>query len=412
VILSAAVLLAAMLAQEPAEEEAHLSRVLAEASTSTVDYLRALEKHLERFPKSNRREEIERTLAKAAIETRDDRRLLIYGPRVVDREGDSPELLERMAIVLLRTDDKAKSDRARDFARRLERAASAIQWKDGPTARVRWKLRQDHDRTLGKALVYQSRAAGNLGEIEAAVELASRSYSVYPGAEAAREQARWLARQEKLGEAIPRLADAFAIPDADASEAERARDRVRLGEWHRKAHGSEIGLGDLILAAYDRTAKAIDSRRAELRRIDPNAEVTDPMQFTLGGLDGKALALTSLRGKVIVLDFWATWCTPCRAQHPLYEAVIKKYAGRPEVVFLNISTDQDRSVVKPFLEENGWKKTVYFEDGLQTLLRVTNIPTTIVINPRGEITSRMIGFLPDRFAAMLAERIDIALAER
>lgn len=106
-----------------------------------------------------------------------------------------------------------------------------------------------------------------------------------------------------------------------------------------------------------------------------------------------------------VVDFWATWCGPCRVQYPLYEEVRKKFESRPEVVFLAINTDQDRSVIKPFLDQNKWNKNVYFEDGLSAALKIASIPTTIIVNRKGEIVNRMNGFLPDRFVEMLTERI-------
>ena len=52
----------------------------------------------------------------------------------------------------------------------------------------------------------------------------------------------------------------------------------------------------------------------------------------------------------MVLDFWATWCGPCRAQQPLYEQVKERFKANPNVAFLNINTDEDRTVVKPFLD--------------------------------------------------------------
>ena len=99
------------------------------------------------------------------------------------------------------------------------------------------------------------------------------------------------------------------------------------------------------------------------------------MQFTLSGLDGDKLPLSSLLGKVIVLDFWATWCGPCREQHPLYEQVKARFKDTGDVVFLSVDTDEDHSLVKPFLESDqvdGQK--VYFEDGLQSLLRSLPFP--------------------------------------
>jgi thiol-disulfide isomerase/thioredoxin len=112
----------------------------------------------------------------------------------------------------------------------------------------------------------------------------------------------------------------------------------------------------------------------------------------------------------VLVDFWATWCGPCRAQYPLYEEVKKKYKDRDDVVFLAISTDEDRGAVEPFLKEQHWNKNVYFEDGLSSLLRVSSIPTTIVFGRSGKIAARLNGFLPEQFVDMLSARIEAELA--
>jgi thiol-disulfide isomerase/thioredoxin len=262
---------------------------------------------------------------------------------------------------------------------------------------------------MGRALTFQARATGNLGKLDEALALARRAYATYPNAESAREIARWLARSGNEEEAVRHLADAFTIVDTRSTQSDRARDRARMGELYRKVHGFEKGLGDLVLEAYDRTAALLAARRDDLREKDPNAGLTDPMEFTLSSMSGGKLSLASLRGKVIVFDFWATWCGPCRAQHPLYEEVKQRFKNNPDVMFLSVNTDEDRELVAPFLKENGWKVQVHFEDGLSRALQISSIPTTIIIGKGGEIYSRLNGFLPDRFADMLTERIRGAL---
>jgi thioredoxin-related protein len=79
-------------------------------------------------------------------------------------------------------------------------------------------------------------------------------------------------------------------------------------------------------------------------------------------------------------------------------------------VFLSIATDDERELVAPFLQENNWSpQRVYFEDGLSRVLGITSIPTTIVLDRRGEVVSRMNGFVPNRFVDMLTDRIKDAL---
>jgi thiol-disulfide isomerase/thioredoxin len=184
-----------------------------------------------------------------------------------------------------------------------------------------------------------------------------------------------------------------------------------LSEEYRQVHDSEAGLGDLILAAYDRTAGLVDARRRHLQTMEPNFGATDPMQFVISGLDGKKLGLGSLKGRIVIMDFWATWCVPCRTQHPMYETVKERFKDRSDVVFLAIDADEERLLVEPFLDAQKWSRTaVYFEDGLQRLLKVDSIPTTIMFDKRGRLWSRMNGFAPDRFVETLTERIQTALA--
>ncbi|MGH9628337.1 MAG: redoxin family protein, partial [Bryobacteraceae bacterium] len=272
------------------------------------------------------------------------------------------------------------------------------------------QLEEESAQALARSLVLQARAMGNLGKMTEAIDLARKSYAAYPTAESAREIGRWLARTGREEEAIPHYADAFTIDDPRNTEADRAKDRAVLGKLYTKLKGDEKGLGDLVLEAYDRTTALSASIRERQRAQDPNAKLTDFMEFTLTGLEGDKLELTSLKGKVIVMDFWATWCGPCRVQHPLYEEVKKRFADDENVVFLAINTEDDPAMVEQFLEKNQWSKKVYFESGLSQLLKIASIPTTIIVGRDGQVFSRMNGFVPERFVDMLTERIKEALA--
>ena len=416
VLCVSAVSLSSGFAQKPDQaeaEERQLEEALAEAGSSAVDFIRALEIHLAKHPDSKRRPELERALAKAALETKDDKRIVLYGERVLARDPDDLQLLDRVARALLAGEEngKARSERALNYARRFEVGLRQAE-KSKPSGRVspaQW--REEIDRGLGRALALQARATGNLGRTAEAAILAQTSYDTYPTAEAARETARWLARSGKHQEAIRRYADAFTISDPRSTDADRASARASMGELCRKLKGSESGLGDLVLEAYDRTTALLGERRLKLRQADPNVQVTNPAEFTLTGLDGDKLALASLRGKVLVMDFWATWCGPCRVQHPLYQEVKRNFKDRSDVVFLSVNTDEERDGVREFLEAHQWEKRVYFEDGLSSALRVSSIPTTVLLDKKGEVISRMNGFIPERFVEMLTERIREALSQ-
>jgi thiol-disulfide isomerase/thioredoxin len=396
-------------AQKPTPQPAWMvawQHALDEAGASSVDALRAFETYLKQFPDSPQTQEAERYLLRSAIDLKDDPRTALYGERVLELAPDDVAMLDRVARAELHLGGAENAARALKHARAFAAIVENLPPADGRDAA---KKQEERDRGLARMLLYQSRAKRILGEKEEAEKLAARGFQVYPNEEAAREWAEVLVALDRQEDAVRRYADGFAIPDARAADADRAADRQLAGELYRKLHGSEAGLGDVILAAYDRTSALLAERIKKARAIDPNLGLTDPMQFTLTALDGSKLALAKLRGSVVVLDFWATWCQPCRAQHPLYEELKKRFHDHADVVFLSIDTDEDRSLVAPFLEQIGWSRTVYFDDGLQRLLQVSSIPSTILFDKQGRIASRMNGFIPDSFVEQITERINAAL---
>jgi thiol-disulfide isomerase/thioredoxin len=399
-------------AQTADPESQALNHALEEAGASPVDFIRALENHLQKYPGTARRAEIERGLVHGAVDAKDYRRIALYGERVLARDANDAEVLQQVANAELKNDSPDDARKALAHAKVLEAllAESAKQAREKPESGPRGTTRiVENDVRLATAILFESRAQGTLGDAVKAADLARHSFEVSPSGEAAREAGYWYNQQGKSADAVRWLADAFTLGDPRISETDRNRDRAQLGEIYTKWKGSEAGLGDIVLASWDRNREVIAQRRLMLKQFDPNMQLSNPMDFTLSGVDGSKLKLSSLRSKVIVLDFWATWCGPCRIQHPLYDKVKEKYRGRDDVVFLAIDTDEDRAVVPSFLASNKWTYNSYYEDGLSILLKVTSIPTTLVFDEHGELASRMTGFDPDRFVKMLSDRIDDAL---
>ena len=394
------------------QEEEDMQRSLSESSGSPIEVIHALEAHLKKYPSTSKRREIDRTLTKSAIELRDDRRIIEYGERALKADPDDLQILDRVTGALLQsqTTNPEKAARALVYAKRFETIVLKVE-QEKVERRDTARRKDEVDRGLSRAFLFQARAHGTLGKYDEAIELAKKSFDRYASENAAHEAGRWLAKAGRQQEAAEMFASALMVPDPRATDADRADDRKSLGESWVKAKGSEAGMGDLILAAYDRTNALIAERNRKLNALDPNRDVTNPIEYTISDLSGKPLKLADLKGKVLVLDFWATWCGPCRAQYPLYEEVKKRFKDRADVVFLAISADDDPSLVKPFLEEMKWNKNVYFDDGLARLMAVGNIPSTIIFDKQGQLASRMNGYLPDRFVDMLTERIQSALGE-
>jgi thiol-disulfide isomerase/thioredoxin len=389
------------------EEQQDLMRAVSEG-TSPVDLIRTLEAYLAKYPHSVQRADVERTLANAAVESNDIPRIAKYGELAAATSADNFLLLDRLAYAFLILGGEENAGKAYRYARAFEDLVDRMPVATGKDAA---RKQDEQERAIGHALMYQARARTMQKDDQDALRLVARAFSAYPSEETAREWAEVLLRAGKQAEAIDHLAEAFVIPDPSATDDKRQGDRLLLGELYAKLHGSEKGLGDLILAAYDRVSTTVETRHKKLLALDPNSSLADPMEFTVTGLDGKKLRLASLKGKLVIMDFWATWCVPCRIQHPLYETLRERFGARGDVVFLEMNSDEDRSVVEPFLTAEKWDKTVYFEDGLARLLNVMNIPSTILIDKNGRVASRMDGFDPDTFLNQMAGRIQSMLGD-
>jgi len=394
--------------QDADAQRRELAGAVQEANTSSMDMIAALEKFLRKYPDTALKPDIYKYLAKAAIDTKDDARTIRYGvPAVEAAPSLDINLLDRTTAALIRTGGKENATRALAYAKRIEDYVIRVPVPEGPEAA---KNQEDHDRIVARVLLYQARANSELGNDDDARKQAALAFMAYPDSLSARTASDALERLGRHQEAIERRADAFAIPDTRATFEERAQDRRLLGEWYQKLHeGSEKGLGDEILAAYDRTSKAVEKELSQLRRLDPNLGLTDPMKYTLAALVGNKLELPSLRGQVVIFDFWATWCVPCRAQHPLYEEVKQRFRDRSDVVFLSVDTDEDHALVPGFLKEQNWSNQVYFDSGLVKLLAIDSIPSTMIADKKGRLVSRMDGYLADKFVDQLTTRIKAAI---
>ena len=412
VIIAVLAAAAAGLAQGPSVasmanvEQAELSSAVAEANGSPLDFIHALEKHLKKYPASAQRAQIEDTILKTAIDANENRWIAAYGEKSLARQV-APDLavLDRVARALLDGGAPEPAARALAVASRYEATIQAMakQRPEGHLTEGQWAL--EVEKGLSRALSLQSHALGNMGKFPDGAALALQAWSHWPSAEAAREAAHWLDQQDKATEAIAWYANAFAMDDPKTTPEQRTKDRMRLAELYRKAHGSEKGLGEVILAAYDSSTTSRTARvRAQLPK-DPNIEAGVISDFRLASMGGAELSMKSLHGKTLVLDFWATWCVPCIAQHPMMERIKKKFADSKDLVFLALDSDEDRTVVPAFIQQQKWEGPVYFESGLARLLNIASLPTILVLDGQGRIISRMAGYIPEKFEAMLEQRI-------
>ena len=147
------------------------------------------------------------------------------------------------------------------------------------------------------------------------------------------------------------------------------------------------------------------------------ADSDKPLDFSLPTLGSTAqIQLAQYRGKIVYLDVWASWCTPCLRSMPELEALREKFRGQPfEVVAVNV--DHDAAAARAFLERVGVHYPVAFDrDGLQLRGRLPNqadleaLPVGMLLDGRGAIRLTHRGYAPGQ-SAFLSEHIETLLAE-
>lgn len=110
-------------------------------------------------------------------------------------------------------------------------------------------------------------------------------------------------------------------------------------------------------------------------------------------LDGKTIRSSDFKGKVVILDFWATWCPPCREEIPGFIALQQEYQKKGLVV-IGASEDQDGpDIVKKFMKEIGINYTVVMADDktVKTFGEIEALPTTFIIDRNGQIVNQHVG---------------------
>ncbi len=150
------------------------------------------------------------------------------------------------------------------------------------------------------------------------------------------------------------------------------------------------------LNAFVSSPGADEATVAEARRIIANPiRGREPFapDFSFETRDNQTISNASLRGKVVLLDFWATWCPPCRASLPTIHNVDKKFAGK-QFQLVSISGDDDEDVWRTFTEAQHmtWSEYIDLSDKIQEAFKVDSIPTYVVLDKDGVIRYRQSGF--------------------
>jgi thiol-disulfide isomerase/thioredoxin len=170
-----------------------------------------------------------------------------------------------------------------------------------------------------------------------------------------------------------------------------------LGSHH---HASEVRMKALLLVAAT-IALAVPAASMQSDRAAAEGELKPMPALSLKDFDGKAIESDKLKGNVLVLDFWATWCGPCIAEIPALNRLQEKYAAKGlKVIGVTIASGEPKEV-KPFISRNKMKYTVLMGDDDQAYdFNLIGFPTTYLITKDLKIYRKYIGAGPGKSARL------------
>jgi len=149
-------------------------------------------------------------------------------------------------------------------------------------------------------------------------------------------------------------------------------------------------LGVVVIAALA-GALYVVARHSSANRLNPSQKPAAP-SFTVRDLSGRETSLSSYRGKVVLLNFWATWCEPCRKEIPRFIEFQKQY-GSQGLQVLGVSLDDDAKPVREFRDQFNVNYPIAMGDAklAESYGGVLGLPITFIIDPQGRIAAKHVG---------------------
>lgn len=167
--------------------------------------------------------------------------------------------------------------------------------------------------------------------------------------------------------------------------------------WLRKNASTAVLTVLFIIVLVNKDAKAwlmrqvastgiLNSSISEPQKKQNNAAKVSYAGLMLKNEEGKIVDTSALQNKVVFINFWASWCPPCRAEFPSVQKLYDRYKSNPDMVFLTVNLDDTPAPGKSYLKEKGFTVPFLTPAGdIPDVLYSGSLPTTVVLDKKGEI---------------------------
>lgn len=179
------------------------------------------------------------------------------------------------------------------------------------------------------------------------------------------------------------------VEPVPAEEAQQAAEQTPAAEQTQPAAEAQPA---------EETTQEQPAEQAETAQPEDSGDTAPDLK--LQALDGTTTQLSALFGKPMIVNFWTTWCTPCKAELPLLQQAYEQYGQEINFVMVNL-TDGGRDTVEgvgAFIEENGYTFPVYcdIDYAASKLYGIVGIPSTVLIDMNGKVIDTHVGILDEK----------------
>jgi len=211
-------------------------------------------------------------------------------------------------------------------------------------------------------------------------------------------------------------AELYLIRCGALASAHDSRCSALLRDRFMRRHGNTQNLDAYLSKVEARLDRERDLRIAATRIPDrPLAPL-----FALRSLDGETISLGDLRGRLVIVKFWGSWCEACRSEMSAFAKLVDRYARATDVAIVSISNDSNPDVVRRWMLDNGYSFTVLVDDGYFSRAAIRGVPTAWFLDERGARVFEIAGAtdnLEDEYGARIAmmrtiknQRMDAAIS--
>lgn len=372
-------------------------------SASVEGFLNEISIHLAAYPKTFAKQNLLDAAVQTSARQGNLRELIAF----MEKTPGIPAVTYYQAVNYVGSNDSLRADAYHLIEKGLV-ASEDLSVRPSYISTTEWKEQQRISKSLlyfvrGAILADEGKQSEGLTALETSIELGGDQteksvYDVY---------VKTLVSMNKKKEAVSIAAKAIA----KGAAAQGVLDSYRSLRREQSADSVAV---ETDLAALRQQARTVIA--AELSRSMLNQP---PIDGALTTLDGRPLKISDWKGKVVLIDFWATWCGPCRKSFPSMQKLYETYKNNPNVTFAIVNvwerTEDRLKVVNDFLQKNpNLKFPVYMDkdDSVVGRYGVTGIPTKFFLGKDGRIQFKEVGYLPEeQFIEESSNRIELLLAQ-